>query len=149
MMKALPYVHTACQGEVAGYLYRQRATSACGGKRSVHEIVRLFDETVPMFASMSAENRKCLSGMLERSILYWRSSRDKDEIGGGAVIRACVMNARKNSAFLMSELPAKWRPGFAAMLFLHTFLVVDLLLYLQPAWGCARRWLNGIICSKR
>ena len=141
MLKVLPHVHTACQGEFAGYLYRQRATSVCGGRRNSHEVVRFFDEALQLFATMSAENRKSLSWMLGLSVLHWRRSRDRDETDGPAIVRACVVKARRDSMFHVSELPARWRLGFAAMLFLNSFLVVDLLLSLQRVWGCARRSL--------
>ena len=130
MMRALPYVHTACQGEVAGYLYRQRATSVCMGKNSTRVITRLFDETAQLFASMSAKNRKYLSGMLGRSILYWCGHRDRDETGGDAIVRARVKKAMKDSMFHISDMPMKWRFGIWAMLSLHTLLVMDFLLYL-------------------
>ena len=149
MLKVLPNVHTACQSEVAGYLYRQRATSVCGGKRNVHEVVRFFDEAAQLFASMSTENRKCLSWMLGRSVLHWRKSRDTSEIGGDAVVRDCIVNARRDYMFHISELPARWRLGFVSMLFLRSFLVMDLLLLLQQVRGCSRRSLNGIIYGKR
>lgn len=138
MLKVLPNVHLACQGEFAGYLYRQRMTSVCGGKRSSHEVVRLFDEAARLFAPVSAENRKSLSWMLGLSVLHWRKSRDGDEIDGAAIVRACVVNARRNSMFHISELPARWRLGFVAMVYLRSFVVLDLLLSLQRAWGVIR-----------
>ena len=141
MLKALPHVHTACQGEFAGYLYRQRATSVCGGRRNAREVVRFFDEALRLFAPVPAENRKSLSWMLGLSVLHWRRSRDRDEVDGAAIIRSCVAKARRDSMFHVSELPARWRLGFATMLFLHSFLVMDLLLSLQQTWGCARRSL--------
>lgn len=142
MLKVLPHVNVACQGEFAGYLYRQRAMSACGGKSSAKELVRFFDEAVQLFVSMSECNRKCLSWMLGLSVLHWRRSRDKGEIYGAAAVRTCVVNARRDSMFRISALPARWRLGFAAMLFLHSFLVMDLLLFLQQVWGRARRSLT-------
>ena len=142
MLKVLPHVHTACQGEFAGYLYRQRATSVCGGKRNSHEVVRLFDEALRLFAPMPAENRKSLSWMLGLSVLHWRKSRDKGEIDGAAIVRECVVNARSDSMFHISALPARWRLGFATMLFFHSFLVMDLLLFLRQVWGRARRSLT-------
>ena len=142
MLKVLPNVHAACQGKVAGYLYRQRATSACGGRSSAYEVVRFFDEAAQLFALVPAENRKCLPWMLGLSVLHWRKSRDKNEIDSAAVVRAHVVNARRESMFRISALPARWRLGFAAMLFLHSFLVMDLLLFLQQIWGRARRSLT-------
>ena len=141
MLKVLPNVHLACQGEFAGYFYRQHAASVCGGRRSVNEVVRFFDEVTQLSASMSAGNRKCLSWMLGRLVLHWRRTRDKDEIDGAATVRSCVVNARRDSMFHISELPARWQLGFAAMLFLRSFLVMDLLLSLQQVWGRARRSL--------
>lgn len=142
MLKVLPHVHTACQGGFAGYLYRQRAMSACGGKSSAKELVRFFDEALRLFALLPVENRKSLSWMLGLSVLHWRKSRDRDEIDGAAVVRTCVVNARRDSMFHISALPARWRLGFAAMLFLNSFLVMDLLLFLQQVWGSARRSLT-------
>ncbi|MBR3222428.1 MAG: glycosyltransferase family 2 protein [Kiritimatiellae bacterium] len=149
MMNALPHVHAACQGEVSGYLYRQRATSVCLARKSAQVVVRLFDETVPLFAAMSAANRKCLSGMLGRSVLYWCERRDRDEIGGAAIVRARIVAAMKDSMFHVSDMPVRWRLGFVAMLHLHSLLVMDLLLFLQRTWGCARRLRKGIIRGKR
>ena len=152
MLKLLPYVHMACQGEVAGYLYRQRATSVCGecgGKRSTQVVIRMVDEAAQLFESMSVENRKCLSWMLGRSVLHWRGHRDREEIGGNEIVCTSVVNARKDSLFHVSELPARWRLGFVAMLFLHSFLVMDLLLCLQRTWGRARKSFNGMTRSKR
>ena len=142
MLKVLPYVNVACYGDFAGYFYRQHAASVCGGKRSVSEVMRFFDETVPLFASVPSENRKCLSWMFGLSVLHWRKSRDKNEIDGAAIARARVVKARRDSMFHISELPARWRLGFAAMLFLRSFLVMDLLLSLQQVWGRARRSLT-------
>ena len=143
MLKVLPHVHTACQGGFAGYLYRQRETSVCGSKRNSHEVVRLFDEALRLFTPMPAENRKSLSWMLGLSVLHWRKSRDKGEIDGAAIVRECVVNARSDSMFHISALPARWRLGFAAMLFFHSFLVMDLLLFLRQVWGRARRSLTS------
>ena len=142
MLKVLPHVHTACQGEFAGYLYRQRTTSACGGKRNSNEVVRLFDEALRLFAPVPEENRKSLSWMFGLSVLHWRKSRDRDEVDGAAIVRSCVVKARRDSMFHISAVPARWQLGFAAMLFLHTFLVIDLLLFLQQVWGRARRSLT-------
>lgn len=138
MLKVLPNVHLACQGEFAGYLYRQHAASACRGERSSGEVVRFFDEVARQSASMSAKNRRCLSWMLGRSVLAWRERRDRREPGGCAAVRGCVVGAMKDSMFRMGDLPARWRPGFVAMVHLHSFLVMDLLLSLQKAWGAIR-----------
>ena len=149
MMQVVFHVHSACQGEVAGYLYRQHAASVCGGTRNVSEVVRFFEEAARLPGSISAEKQKCLSWMLGLSVLHWRGRRDKGEVGGGAAVRECVVKAVKDSMFSMSELPARWRPGFAAMVYLHSFLVMDLLLLLQRAWGRIRRLCVGMGFGKQ
>ena len=146
MLKVLPHVRKACQGKVAGYLYRRRATSVCGGVKNMHMVVRVFGEVSRLYASMSQENRKCVSWLLGRTVLHWRERWDRNEVDGEVIVRGCVANAIQDSFFKMSDLPARWRPGFAALLSLHSFLVIDLLLCLQKAWGWARL-LPGRVCG--
>ena len=138
MLKLLPRVRSACQGEVAGYLYRQRPTSACAGKRSVQAVARLFEEAAPLFAACSGENARRLSWMLGGAVLEWRKFRDRAEAGGDAVAVACLLDARKSSMFRLSSVPARWRLGFAALLCLRSFAVLDCLLAAQSFFSNLR-----------
>ena len=139
MLNVLPHVRSACQGEFTGYLYRQRSASACGEVVTIPMVERLFDEMAQLSASLPAEKRKCLSWTRGRVILFWRKLRSRNEAGGEARVRGCVISAKRKSMFRISEFPWIWRPGFVVMLYLHSFLLIDSLLCLQQAWGQARR----------
>ena len=143
LLRTLPHIRSACQGEFAGYLYRQRATSICGGKQCSDMVVRLFDEVSKLYCSLSVENRKCVSWLLGRSVVHWRRARDLNEIGGEAIVRSCVSEAMKDSMLRLQELPKRWMVGFAALAYLHSFLGLDLLLFLQKVWGWTRRLRFG------
>ena len=131
MLRVLPRVGKVCQGEVSGYLYRQRPISATSGKRSVQTVVRLFDEAAPFFADASRANALRLSRMLGGAVVEWRKYRDDAEAGADEAAIACVLNARKASMFSVVSMPARWWPGFAALLSMRSFLVLDLLLRMQ------------------
>lgn len=131
MLNVLPRVRKACQGEVAGYLYRQRANSACAGKRRVDTLSRLFYEAAPLFAAAGAESARHLSWMLGGAVLEWRKFRDRSEDGADEAVIARLLDARKSSMFRLSSVPARWWLGFAALVFMRTFDVIDCLLFLQ------------------
>ena len=131
MLQVLRRVRKACQGEVAGYLYRQRPSSASAATRSVQTVARLFDEAAPFFADASKKNRRRLSWMLGGAVLEWRKFRDKTEAGADEVAIDRLVNAGKSSMFSLSSVPARWRLGFAALLSLRTFSVLDSLLRAQ------------------
>ena len=131
MLRVLPSVGKACQGEVAGYLYRQSPDSACYGKRSVRTLTRLFDEAAQFFAAASGGNASRFSWMLGGAVLEWRKYMDKAEAGADETAIACLLAARKASMFRLSSTPARWRLGFAAVVYVRTFVVLDLLLRVQ------------------
>ena len=143
MLRVLPHVKKACQGGFAGYLYRLRATSACRGKRLSKSVVRFFDEVARLHSAASVENRMCVSWMLGWSVLDWRGHRDRTEACGAEIVRGCVSSAMRESMFRIAEIPARWRLGFAALVHLRSFFVMDVLLWLQRAWGRIRR-----LCAK-
>lgn len=137
MLKALPSVHKVVQGETVGYFYRQRPLSVCGGHRDASMITRLFVEIEkmlphPVFAI------KDISWMLGRSVLDWRRHQDKSEKDGEQVILGCVTRAIKTSLIHISTLPAKWRVGFLVASRMHSFFVIDGLLFMQKIWGATR-----------
>ena len=147
MLKVLPYVHKACQGEIPGYLYRQRPASACIGKRSVQTLVRLFDEAAPLFAAASAGSRRHLSWMLGGAVLEWRKFRDVSEDNGDGIAISCLLDARKALRFRLADVPARWRLGFAAVVFMRTFSILDVLLRSQRLCSDVRRGCTLSRCA--
>ena len=141
MLKVLPLIHKAIQGEAVGYLYRQRPLSVCGGHRDSSMIARLFVEIGEMVPH-PVSARKDISWMLGRSVLDWRKHQDRSEKGADSVVLGHVISAIKTSLIHLPDLPARWRFGFFATVVIHSFLVIDVLLFMQRIWGATRRFVK-------
>lgn len=125
-LSLLPFLHSACQGGYAGYLYRQRPGSACCRRICDVDIHRFLFELnrLSVIGDIASDE---LPMVIFRWMVVWRRYR-------GAVDRVCengvvdlLRKLVRARLFILGSLPVKWRPAFIVLLKTGSFMLLDIL----------------------
>ena len=138
MLSNVPAFCKAVQSEFAGYYYRTRENSACRGSMTAESAERVLKETAKLYDRYGPEMTDGVFQILQTVVFSWVGRGDRKRSGADRGIATMIHQMHDDGCFSMARIPLRWRLGYAAIVRMHSFRVMDILCVLQKLWGRIR-----------